>query len=121
MKNLDKSKCHVLRGPLCLYKKLEDMGVEYNKAYISYYDTLNWASYYKNPEFIKDTIHYEYWYANNVVSKDEQSEFGFLILIICLVATVIISTISLILLFCCRKKSSESNTSETDVTLEPDS
>jgi len=67
------------------------------KAYKAYHDLTRWALYQDNPEYVKETIHYEYWYA-----KEEQEEFGLKVLLIVSGVTVVLSVLTLIILFKCR-------------------
>jgi len=73
------------------------MGESFMKAYRAYHELTRWALYQDNPEYVKETIHYEYWH-----SKEEQEEFGLKVLLIVSGITVLLSVVTLIILFKCR-------------------
>eukprot|EP00826_Nyctotherus_ovalis_P029704 TRINITY_DN2355_c0_g1_i5.p1 TRINITY_DN2355_c0_g1~~TRINITY_DN2355_c0_g1_i5.p1 ORF type:complete len:207 (-),score=61.17 TRINITY_DN2355_c0_g1_i5:153-773(-) len=117
--SLPKDICHHSTNALCLYKKIENLGKKYWAALRVFSEVTRWEKYQDNPEYVKQTINYNYWYTHRP-SDDEQKPFGFKVLIIVSVVTVVISAIAIVILFKCRigeKKKTLIN--ESDDPLEP--
>ena len=99
--------CHISSGPLCLFKKYEEMDDGYKKAYRAFEDLRRSALYRDNPDFIKNTVHRIYW--DGVESEDDEFGLGLWILISVSGLTIIISAVVLIVLFKCRSKTESSD------------
>lgn len=95
------------------------MGNGFMKALKTHLDLTEWERYYDNPKYIKDTIHYNYWYSQDN-GGDEQESFGLKVLIIVSVITVVISAIALFILFKCKVgEKSEDDSKESGELMEP--
>lgn len=104
---------------MCLYKKREDLGEKYSAALKVFLEVTRWENYQDNPEYVKQTINYNYWYTHKP-SDDEQKPFGFKVLIIVSVVTVVISAIAIFILFKCKIGEKKKDTiNESEEPLEP--
>ena len=90
---------------------------KYFDALKRYYELTKWEMYQDNPDYIKETIHSDYWWAK---SHNDESKFGLYILIAISSLTIIISVIVILILFKCKKTDDETEDNETkEEDLEP--
>lgn len=67
-------KCHISDpdGVLCVYKKeLKDMPKDFFKAYTSYHERMNYASFVANEKIVKDTITAKYWKSKALIADND--------------------------------------------------
>ena len=98
MENARKN-CHIAKGPLCLYNKLENMPVEYFKAYIAYMNMTKGYSFQDNPECVKKMINKVYWKGIEILNDVEDVGESNVVVILCIVAGVFVVAIVLFIMY----------------------
>jgi len=56
--------CHILKGPLCLYKSFENMPREFHMAFVQYEYYRRGVIYQDNPKCVSKTLNFLYWEAS---------------------------------------------------------
>ena len=77
-KNKDEigDKCHVSKGPLCVYKKFEDMGDDFLRAYMAFTELTRGPLLKNNEDCVRKVINRLYWKANDKINGSEEEEDG---------------------------------------------
>ncbi len=93
--------CHVSRGPLCVYKKVEEMPLEFHRAYVAYMNATRGAIYYQNPACVKSMVDRVYWMARDAIEKGgvKSSESNIVLILIVVGSTFVIGFVLLTLYY----------------------
>jgi len=110
------TKCHVKKGPLCMYKKFEDMGDDFYKAYVAYMKAMRGASFLNNEDCVKKIINKVYWDSVDALKKeedddDEDSAAKYVFLAVAIIVVFITALILFIIYF--KKRREEAGEGET--------
>ena len=114
------TKCHISRGPLCVYKRLEEMPIEFHKAYLAYKRMTSYAAYLDNSECVKKTINYQYWTSVNITQNAEEDEGTRAGIIVFLTIAVIAVAILLVVVIVVYFKREAKKEEDEPVALETD-
>eukprot|EP00830_Metopus_es_P013824 TRINITY_DN3487_c0_g1_i1.p1 TRINITY_DN3487_c0_g1~~TRINITY_DN3487_c0_g1_i1.p1 ORF type:complete len:405 (+),score=64.23 TRINITY_DN3487_c0_g1_i1:67-1281(+) len=103
--NVNDTGCHISKGPLCLPRKIEDMGMDFYKAYYAYNLMTRWITYYNNPQCLKKSLNFDHWYAKDKIDGEENSSTGNVVLyvLIGIGAFILIAVIGIVIFLCRRK------------------
>ena len=105
--SLKDNDCHILRGPLCKTKPIEEMGEKYYRAYIEYANMTRQEEYYNNTYHLKYISNYDYWYSMmhiDFIDPDEGKKMPYMFFIITL-GIIGFGDILLVVLYFCKLKS----------------
>lgn len=89
--------CHINKGPLCIFRKLESMPSGFCKAYIAYSEMINMAMYYNNSKCVKEVLNKVYWHCKEL-QGDEPKQESQTVVAILIVAIVIVFFAMLLML-----------------------
>eukprot|EP00831_Metopus_contortus_P031500 TRINITY_DN25684_c0_g1_i3.p1 TRINITY_DN25684_c0_g1~~TRINITY_DN25684_c0_g1_i3.p1 ORF type:complete len:351 (+),score=40.93 TRINITY_DN25684_c0_g1_i3:127-1179(+) len=93
--------CHISKGPLCLYKNIEEMSTDYFKALVVYNNLTRWNLLYKVPECVTKIMDIDYFYAlDRLEGKNKPFEKKGGPIVFSIVVSVIL--IVLLILICVR-------------------
>eukprot|EP01022_Parablepharisma_sp_SALTPOND_P016478 TRINITY_DN241_c0_g1_i1.p1 TRINITY_DN241_c0_g1~~TRINITY_DN241_c0_g1_i1.p1 ORF type:complete len:468 (+),score=34.89 TRINITY_DN241_c0_g1_i1:878-2281(+) len=113
--SFEKPLCHVKRGPLCLYKKADDMPLEFYKAYIAFIKVTQPVSVMENDECVRAIYNNLYWKAQDKIkeSEDEEDKFGLYLFLGIAIGAVFVIAILLLVIYFKRRKADEDDLEET--------
>ena len=101
-----------MRGPLCFYKAVDKMSIEFYKAYINYMQMTQAVAFYDNPDCVKSIITNLYWTAKDVLQKHEESKLdaNLSTILIVVASTFVVMFVLLVIYF---NKKGKEETGET--------
>lgn len=106
---MNKSPCHVKRGPLCINAKVDDVSTDFYKAYVAYTRLTQDANYYNNTECVRKIYNSLYWTALDKIkeAEGEDDKFGLYLFLGIAIGAVFIIAILLLVIYFKRRKSDE--------------
>ncbi len=112
---MEKSPCHIKRGPLCLNKKIDDMPLEFFKAYVSYMKMTQPALFINNTECVSNIYTKLYWTSIDKINEADSDEdkFGLYLFLGIAIGAVFVIAILLLVIYFKRRKSDEDEAEET--------
>jgi hypothetical protein len=78
---------------------IQDMSLNFKKAYVQYYNATRWTSYVDNPDCVLHEVNYEYYKAIKDVA-DNASSYFWLIVILCAAGGLVIIALIIVIIKC---------------------
>eukprot|EP00826_Nyctotherus_ovalis_P016742 TRINITY_DN14863_c0_g1_i1.p2 TRINITY_DN14863_c0_g1~~TRINITY_DN14863_c0_g1_i1.p2 ORF type:complete len:120 (+),score=5.12 TRINITY_DN14863_c0_g1_i1:786-1145(+) len=97
--------CHISKGPLCLYKPFDEIGIDYYRAYVAYDELTSMPTHYNEPEAARHIINKYYWDSKESIKIFNEKLTSRTRLVIVLMSIVIsLLFVGLLVVLCVRQR-----------------
>jgi len=95
---------------------MNEISVEYAKAYVLYHNMTAWSTYHNNPECVKNMLYPQYWAAIKTVKGEEEEEdkFGLYLFLGVAIGAVVVIAVLLLVIYMKKGKSEEEEGTTSD-------